>query len=144
MILYHLTWLSRADSIRRLGLVPGQGDIQQIGPPFSVWLTVNVETVYPCDENGDPLDGVHDCLVTLVIPSHDRSLVQWGSWLRKRGEYDHFLRNPYLGPERSRRTLQDWYCYRGSVPPEYIRSIETRKVSRQQEPPERTHGKADH
>jgi hypothetical protein len=117
MVLYHFTFLRHRESIVAEGLRPSD-DV--------VWLTTDSETIYASDQYGNLLEHAHDCRIKLVIPSHDRRLINWGRLVRKRGgreEVEFYLRNPYLGPERARRTVQDWHCYLGTVPPDYFREI---------------------
>ena len=119
MLLYHFTFLRHRESIVAEGLRPSD-DV--------VWLTTDSETFFACDQHGNPLppEYRHNCRIKLVIPSHDRRLISWSRLLRKRKgpeEVEFYLRNPYLGPERARRTVQDWHCYLGTVPPDYFREI---------------------
>lgn len=118
MKLYHFTLQRNVESIRANGLIPGAEGV--------VWLTTDPATIHASDLNGNLLAHAHDCRITLVIPSHDRQLISWQRWLRKQGgveEVEHYLRNPYLGAERARHTIEDWYRYRGVVAPECFREI---------------------
>jgi hypothetical protein len=124
MVLYHFTFRRHLDNIVAEGLKPGTDDV--------VWMTTNPEAFHPVGLTREghivdiPPEIAHDVRITLVIPSHDRRLINYRRRLHKRGgpeKVAYMSRNPYLGPERSRRTLQDWHCYSGTVPPDRFREI---------------------
>ena len=129
MLLYHFTlirYLKYEGTIATEGLKPqaGQCGLQSHDV---VWLTTNSETIFAIawDRAGNLVKQKHDCRITLVIPSHDRKLVNWGKWLRRHDPdlFEHYLRNPYLGRERSHQTLQEWFVYFGAIPSSCFREM---------------------
>jgi hypothetical protein len=122
MQFYHFTHRRYLDAIEKEGLRPGQSTFD---PRDVVWLTTNPETIFAADQYGNLLENAHDCRISLIIPLYDPRLINWGRWLRKHmpGDVEHYSQNPYLGRERSCLTLQQWFCYFGTVPTSCFREI---------------------
>lgn len=122
-VLYHFTFSRQLETIVTEGLKPSK--LNPSTPRNVVWLTTNPETIYACDQHGNPVEHAHDRRIEIVIPAHDRRLINWERWLRKHapGEAEFILRNPYLGRERSQLSLQEWHCYFGVLPPSLLREI---------------------
>jgi hypothetical protein len=81
MLLYHFTllrYLKHEGTIITEGLKPQSGQCG-LESHDVVWLTTNSETIFAIawDRAGNLVKQKHDCRITLVIPSHDRKLVNW-------------------------------------------------------------------
>ena len=81
MILYHFTdfcYLQNHGTILREGLKAGDrkdGVHWLMAPPNAVWLTTDTEDLWR--------ECANECRITVAIPSSNRRLVRWGTWLRK-------------------------------------------------------------
>jgi len=108
MILYHFTHQRLLPEITAKGLLPYRGDVE---PHDVVWLTTNPDTIHACDESGNIWVQPYDCRLTLVIPLHERRLVNWGRWLRKHRpeKIPYILANSYIRADAHLRV----YCYSG-------------------------------
>jgi hypothetical protein len=115
MRLYHFTdlyYLKNGGTILTEGLKPAvekQGIVQ---PPHGVvWLTAQADCSFSDREPE-----------WLFIPSNDKRLVHWITWLREHSEHEVLAAAEAHGRERGIR-WRSWYCYFGIVPPSMFRGM---------------------
>ena len=87
-----------------------------------VWLTSD-----PDYTKTETISSYSEARITVVIPSTDRRLVRWESWLRKHCSAERFEELAKVSEQTSAEIgvdWKDWYVYFGAVPPNRIRAIE--------------------
>jgi hypothetical protein len=122
MILYHFTkphHLQDEGTILEDGLIPSTGN-DSLPPNCVVWLTE--EEDYRWYEGLASERG--NCRITLAIPSHDRRLVNHYKWLRKHAPHIIDLLRMCDCPCDHIAQMRRAWCYFGTVPPTYFRTIE--------------------
>jgi hypothetical protein len=130
MILYHFTSFYNLknvgpENIVAVGLRPGQNswkdwvDMMEPVPPPVVWFTANPSPTGVFGKNGNEHNS--EVRITAVIPSSDRKLVSWMTYLRR---HDRQLLE-YLRTYNAkvREGLSDYYLYFGHVPSARIERI---------------------
>jgi hypothetical protein len=127
MILYHFTdfyLLEAGGTILTEGLKPGVEKQGWWFPPHDVvWLTTEEDYRW-AERKASEAD---QCRIRLAIPSHDRRLVHWPKWLRKRApEIIAMLAlcDSKDGGNAHTASMNATYCYFGTVPLAYFREIE--------------------
>jgi hypothetical protein len=131
MILYHFTSFYNLknhgpENIVAVGLKPGEDSwkdwvdmMEPVMPPPVVWFTTNPSPTGLFGNNGNGHNS--EARITVVIPSSDRKLVSWMTYLR---EHDRQLLE-YLRTCNGKALagLSDYYLYFGRVPPVRIERI---------------------
>jgi hypothetical protein len=123
MMLYHFTdfhFLKVGGTILKEGLKPAVGKQGLHMPPHGVvWLTTETENTWVGDH---PKEG---CRIKLFIPSSDKRLVRWETWLRKHGEHELLagLKEGRINTGKGDAWKSFW-CYFGTVPLSMFRKIE--------------------
>jgi len=127
MILYHFTELALLEdegTILEEGLRPHESYRGDALPPLGVvWLTIEEDYRWAngmASERGN-------CRIRLAIPSHDRRLVHWPKWLRKRAPAVIELLalcDIEAGSNRHITQMNTTWCYFGNVPLTYFRAVE--------------------
>jgi len=122
MQLYHFTdlWsLDEGGTILREGLRPAADQGEWPLPPFEpvVWLTSEAECTF--------FEAPPEVRITVVIPSTDRRLARWETWLRKHGE-QKVIAACYKAMSNgwSNGAWRSFYCYFGTVGLNRIRRVE--------------------
>jgi hypothetical protein len=118
MRLFHFTKLCQVETdgtILTEGLKPAVGKQGIELPPHNVvWLT----TQRDCMFNYAP-----DCCISLFIPSSDKRLVHWKTWLHQNGEHEIIAAAEETDREEGFYSNRSFYCYFGIVPPSAFRKI---------------------
>lgn len=115
MKLYHFTdiWCLKSEgTILKEGIKPAvekQGlDLQ---PHGVVWLTSQPECKFASREP--------EVCIQLFIPSNDKQLVKWQTWLRQHNEHEILAKVEH----EDSIGWRSWFCYFGIVPPNMIRKL---------------------
>jgi hypothetical protein len=113
MSLYHFTdlwFLKTGGAILTKGLKPAV----DLPPHGVVWLTAQPECTFAQREP--------ECVISLFIPSNDKGLVPWATWLHQHNQHAVLAAAEQEGRERGIR-WRSWYCYFGIIPPSMFRGM---------------------
>lgn len=123
MRLYHFTnffWLKNGGTILTEGLKPQANDLSPDlagrWPVGVVWFTTESDPVMWWEGGG-----ISQCRITVVIPTTDKRLMRWETWMRNHLSADELAKVVSVVSEAAWRT---WYIYFGVVPLTRFRTVE--------------------
>lgn len=120
MKLYHFTSEMHFEHIKKTGLSRGDVPLSPMGGINYPWLTRDPERKKQSWSFGSVVDK-QEVRITVEIPMPDENLITWSTLAEKEG----VDRGWYAAlNEAGGGGAEDWYVYRGVIPPEWFVEID--------------------